>query len=167
MRSDEHKAAFADALLDMPFYYDVPTFFAMISTAKRVAIINSTFYHYRIGRAGQSVEGWALARRGMKIGALTKSFEHSMTATWGQSPFARSLMLHKAVRMAFIELRDMMRNGRHEEYILTIKAFQHLVRRFSLADMKVLLRRPRFAAMAFALRWAKPGMVNRLLRRLP
>jgi len=159
LKTAVHKDGFCDALLAIPYWYDLPTFVSMLAHAKIIAMINEPFYHYRLGREGQSVDSWTHSRRGIKAVTLDIAVQYLADVDWASSPLIRKLQAYKLGRIALNEFAVMRGAGNQHEYDLTVMQFKSAVKGFSATEI-LFLRGVKFKIFMIALRWMPVGVVQ-------
>jgi len=162
LKTEIHQNSFADALLPIPYWEDVPTFIAMLAHAKIIALINEPFYHYRVGHQGQSVNNWTRVRRGLKAVCLDRAVQYLSKADWASNPRMRKLQAYKLGRIAINECTVMRGAGNDHEYALTIMQFRSAIKGFTAVEI-FSLRGLKFKIFMIALRWAPIEIIRRVI----
>jgi len=164
LKTDVHQSGFSDALISIPYWEDIPTFISMLAHAKTIAFINEPFYHYRIGRPGQSVDSWTSSRRGLKAVCLDMAVQHLSRMDWASEPVIRKLQVYKLGRVAINELTTMRAAGNEHEYLLTIMQFKSVMKKFSVTEI-CSISGWRFKIFMLVLRYAPVDIVRRVFER--
>jgi len=162
LKTETHKNSFANALLAIPYWEDIPTFIAMLAHAKIIALINEPFYHYRFGRQGQSVHNWTCARRGLKAICLDRVVQYLSKVDWAADPLIRKLQAYKLGRVAISECIAMRNAGSNHEYELTIMQFRSAIKNFTAIEI-FSLHGLKLKIFMIALRWAPVEIIRRVI----
>ena len=165
MRTDIHREPFCNAILDMPYFYDVPTFIQMFNSTSGVVLVNEALYYYRLGRRGQSIDGWFTEKRDLKLQCLIFAVDFLMKTDIAQTAKMRQLVVSKILQIAVSELPNMRIYGSKENYINSIRTFRKCLQYFNIRDAFPMRNSPEFE-IYLILKYAPLFYVRKALKKI-